>query len=125
MENVVHIHDGLSNDLNPNIEAKMLMSNKNLKQDHDSQNIESQNKTIQSDIALYKANDKIKKLESKLFHLKKKNNQLHSSLQHYRQECEKLKHENIDGLNVIKLLPFGNCIPYFLIIFFNHIHILG
>lgn len=76
---------------------------------------ELQNKLIQSDIALYKANDYIKKLESKIKDLTKKNKQLNRSSQHYRKETEILKNENIPGLNVINndLCWFFNCILFF------------
>lgn len=104
MENDVQlIHDVLPTDLNEDVGSEMLMSNEGLKQNHS----ELQHRLLQSDIALYKANDYIKKLESKVSDLKKTNNQLHRSLQHYRQECEKLKNENIEGLNVI-----NNCFSF-------------
>lgn len=97
MENVELIHDVLSTDLNRNTESEMLMFNESMKQDR----IELQKKLFQSDIALYKVNDYIKKLELKVSDLTKKNKQLHKSLQHYRQKCQKMKNENIEGLNVI------------------------
>lgn len=86
----------MSTDLNQNIESETLISNESFKKDL----FELQNKLLQKDLALYKATDDIQKLKSKLSDLRKKNNQLQNSLQHYRQECEKLRNENIEGLNV-------------------------
>lgn len=99
VDNEVLVHGGLSTDLNQNIESKMLMCDEGLEQD----SIELQKKLIQCEIALYKANDNIKKLESTVTDLNKRNNQLHTSLRRSRKECEKLKNENIEDLNVIKV----------------------
>lgn len=64
-------------------------------------------KIIETEIALYKANDTIKKLEQRLAAVSKKNKQLDRKYRYYKSEYEKLKAEdNQTNLSVRHIVLF-------------------